>query len=539
MIVKQLLDHQEKHMKSKLHKCDALCDKNCSLRRITPKRENSLTGSAVNSRLVSILHQNPQHSQTVTPSQVCTSTSSIVMAPTSTQPIATVTTLSDQVPTAGTPLILNLSNFQGSNGIIIVSGQSNTPISIINSASTQEPPINSTGQLQVSGPLITSPKHTADIQVVKDSVEACGNVPMQISSGSEDLDAVGTALAGKVDPVSLFGTTDFVLPQGALNTSFSTDLSGTQSDLAVSTADHSCTSGIASSTCDAFKAELPFPSTSDLSLDNLDLLDFADMDKLCPGWSETCADVATDSIPQSSFPMAADDKPASLLGSAACLPNQSVAQQQASAQVHPRHQNPSSLHIHAQSQLRLEEASRHQHLAPPSSLALHPTPLHDAHLQPVELSGQSNLFAQPHITPQQANPDQQQQQQQQRLHTSPCQSLQPHPHILQTEPTSLCPGLANAHQQTKDNVLNSAASVKQEGEGSCVRLSKGDNLVTITDFSPDWSYSEGGTKVLVTGPWLTASSNYYCLFDDKSIAATLVQPGVLRCFAPGKAVLDE
>ncbi|XP_064599533.1 LOW QUALITY PROTEIN: calmodulin-binding transcription activator 2-like [Liolophura sinensis] len=532
VIVKQLLDHQEKHMKSKLHKCDALCDKNCSLRRITPKRENSLTGSVVNSRLVSILHQNPQHSQTVSSAQVCPSTNGIVMAPSSTQPVATVTTLSDQVPTAGTPLILNLSNFQGSNGIIIVSGQSNTPISIINSAPTQEPPINSTGQLQVSGPMTTSPKHPADVQVVKGQVETSGNVPMQIGSSSDDLDSVGPALAGKVDPVSLFGTTDFVLPQGVLHTSFSTDLSGTQSDLAVSTADHSCTSGIASSTCDAFKSELPFPSTSDLSLDNFDLLDFADMDKLCPGWSDTCADVATDTIPQSSFPMVADDKPASLLGSATCLPNQSMAQQQASAQVHPPHQNHASLHIHAPSQLQLEEASHHQHIAPQSSLTLRRTPLHDAHLQAVQLSGQSNLFAQPHITPEQANPDQQQEQQ---LHTSSCQSLQPHPHILQAEPTSLCQGLANAHQQPKDNVVHSAVNIKEEGEGSCVKLGKGDNLVTITDFSPDWSYAEGGTKVLVTGPWLTASSNYYCLFDNKSIAATLVQPGVLRCFAPAHA----
>ncbi|XP_050414412.2 calmodulin-binding transcription activator 1 [Patella vulgata] len=54
----------------------------------------------------------------------------------------------------------------------------------------------------------------------------------------------------------------------------------------------------------------------------------------------------------------------------------------------------------------------------------------------------------------------------------------------------------------------------------------------ITDFSPDWSFETGGTKVLVTGPWYSSSSAYSCLFDGKSVPATLVQFGVLRCFTP-------
>lgn len=45
---------------------------------------------------------------------------------------------------------------------------------------------------------------------------------------------------------------------------------------------------------------------------------------------------------------------------------------------------------------------------------------------------------------------------------------------------------------------------------------------------------QGGVKVLITGPWQEASSNYSCLFDQISVPASLIQPGVLRCYCPGK-----
>ncbi|KAM9260184.1 LOW QUALITY PROTEIN: calmodulin-binding transcription activator 2-like [Morus bassanus] len=54
--------------------------------------------------------------------------------------------------------------------------------------------------------------------------------------------------------------------------------------------------------------------------------------------------------------------------------------------------------------------------------------------------------------------------------------------------------------------------------------------VAITDFSPEWSYPEGGVKVLITGPW--GAGAYSCLFDRVSVPAALVQPGVLRCYCP-------
>lgn len=46
---------------------------------------------------------------------------------------------------------------------------------------------------------------------------------------------------------------------------------------------------------------------------------------------------------------------------------------------------------------------------------------------------------------------------------------------------------------------------------------------------------QGGVKVLITGPWQEASNNYSCLFDQISVPASLIQPGVLRCYCPGEA----
>lgn len=46
--------------------------------------------------------------------------------------------------------------------------------------------------------------------------------------------------------------------------------------------------------------------------------------------------------------------------------------------------------------------------------------------------------------------------------------------------------------------------------------------------------SQGGVKVLITGPWQEAGSNYSCLFDSASVPASLIQPGVLRCYCPGE-----
>ncbi|KAM3590589.1 uncharacterized protein V6R79_012272 [Siganus canaliculatus] len=56
-------------------------------------------------------------------------------------------------------------------------------------------------------------------------------------------------------------------------------------------------------------------------------------------------------------------------------------------------------------------------------------------------------------------------------------------------------------------------------------------LASITDFSPEWSYPEGGVKVLITGPW-SGSGRFSCVFDQSRVPASLIQPGVLRCYCP-------
>lgn len=62
------------------------------------------------------------------------------------------------------------------------------------------------------------------------------------------------------------------------------------------------------------------------------------------------------------------------------------------------------------------------------------------------------------------------------------------------------------------------------------------DLFNISDFSPEWAYPEGGIKVLVTGPWDHANSNYTVLFDSFPVPTTIVQSGVLRCYCPAHEV---
>ncbi|XP_059831285.1 calmodulin-binding transcription activator 2-like isoform X4 [Hypanus sabinus] len=56
--------------------------------------------------------------------------------------------------------------------------------------------------------------------------------------------------------------------------------------------------------------------------------------------------------------------------------------------------------------------------------------------------------------------------------------------------------------------------------------------VSITDFSPEWSYPEGGVKVLITGQWGDGADGYSCVFDHITVSAALIQSGVLRCYCP-------
>lgn len=63
--------------------------------------------------------------------------------------------------------------------------------------------------------------------------------------------------------------------------------------------------------------------------------------------------------------------------------------------------------------------------------------------------------------------------------------------------------------------------------------SPGEGTLSITDYSPEWAYPEGGVKVLVAGPWTDTSDQYTILFDNFPVPSILVQNGLLRCYCPG------
>jgi len=72
---------------------------------------------------------------------------------------------------------------------------------------------------------------------------------------------------------------------------------------------------------------------------------------------------------------------------------------------------------------------------------------------------------------------------------------------------------------------------------SCLRDSSGlsDESVDITDYSPDWAYTEGGIKILVIGNW-SRMGDYKCVFDQSTVEAVKLQNGVLRCYCPSHTV---
>ncbi|XP_069096313.1 calmodulin-binding transcription activator 1 isoform X4 [Pleurodeles waltl] len=80
--------------------------------------------------------------------------------------------------------------------------------------------------------------------------------------------------------------------------------------------------------------------------------------------------------------------------------------------------------------------------------------------------------------------------------------------------------------------MHVAEVVSAAAQGALGMLQQSGRLFMVTDYSPEWSYPEGGVKVLITGPWQEAGNNYSCLFDQISVPASLIQPGVLRCYCP-------
>ncbi|XP_039603139.1 calmodulin-binding transcription activator 2 isoform X2 [Polypterus senegalus] len=87
-------------------------------------------------------------------------------------------------------------------------------------------------------------------------------------------------------------------------------------------------------------------------------------------------------------------------------------------------------------------------------------------------------------------------------------------------------------QQISSSSFHPYSELTTVASASSASRMEAQQLVNITDFSPEWSYPEGGVKVLITGPWIDGSDLYSCIFDQITVPASLIQSGVLRCYCP-------
>ncbi|KZS13454.1 putative Calmodulin-binding transcription activator 1 [Daphnia magna] len=85
------------------------------------------------------------------------------------------------------------------------------------------------------------------------------------------------------------------------------------------------------------------------------------------------------------------------------------------------------------------------------------------------------------------------------------------------------------------NAINDRIHQLKDVPSPSTLSTSGDSMLTsITDFSPEWAPTEGGTKLLITGSFCspTLSGSYSAVFDGIAVPAVWVQLGVLRCFCP-------
>eukprot|EP00891_Asterochloris_glomerata_P000660 jgi/Astpho2/660/Aster-04497 len=62
------------------------------------------------------------------------------------------------------------------------------------------------------------------------------------------------------------------------------------------------------------------------------------------------------------------------------------------------------------------------------------------------------------------------------------------------------------------------------------------HIFHLLDFSPEWDFTAGGVKMLVTGTLEANSDSFersmHIMFDQQEVPAQVVGPGVLRCRVP-------
>lgn len=89
------------------------------------------------------------------------------------------------------------------------------------------------------------------------------------------------------------------------------------------------------------------------------------------------------------------------------------------------------------------------------------------------------------------------------------------------------PTTMTTHQLVSKFINTRGKTVPHEEKMDC-----NETTMNITDYSPEWAYSEGGVKVLVAGPWTDCADAYTVLFDNYPVPSILVQNGLLRCYCP-------
>lgn len=52
-------------------------------------------------------------------------------------------------------------------------------------------------------------------------------------------------------------------------------------------------------------------------------------------------------------------------------------------------------------------------------------------------------------------------------------------------------------------------------------------LCLINDFSPEWDYIDGGTKLLITGLDFIRGRSYHCLFGDREVNTSYISPSYI------------
>ena len=228
----------------------------------------------------------------------------IATTPSTTVTNSSTSNSSDVVPPT-TPVIFNFANIQGSNSLLIVSGQTTNPLSIISNSMTNQS-MPATGQT-ISSPIQPlSSTHTlgTEIKVEPGSTGSTSTlqhsssnramlpVPMatDISETGQTSKEVPKEISIKTEPLNIFSPAFHLSHEDVQKTlqatvSAASDFGSSSMDSKDATTDLT--------NCDNLTLTTASLQNSDLSLDSLDILDLPDLEKLCSDMNPSSSDHST------------------------------------------------------------------------------------------------------------------------------------------------------------------------------------------------------------------------------------------------------